>query len=32
MDEIAVVFPVPGETQVVVGHAAGIIKRKTGNG
>jgi hypothetical protein len=32
LDEIAVVFPVPGKAQVVAGHPAGIIKRKNGNG
>ena len=32
VDEIAVVFPVPGKAQVVMDHGAGIIKRKKGNG
>jgi hypothetical protein len=31
MHEISIIFPIPGEAQVEVGHAAGIIKRKTGN-
>jgi hypothetical protein len=32
LDEIVIVFPVPGKTQVVVGHDKGIIKLKTGTG